>query len=183
MPLPTTASALDTENYGFLRDYIHRQSGILLDQDKHYLLEARLMPIVDELRLFLTMALCQALRTSEAPLRKRVVEAMTTHETLFFRDNTPFEAMKKELLPHLVEQRQTSKRLRIWCAAASSGQEPYSLAMLLLEAGLGDWNIEILGTDISEQILSRAREAKFMQLEVNRGFPPSFWSSIFSGKG
>jgi chemotaxis protein methyltransferase CheR len=183
MTQPTSASALDTENYGFLRDYIHRQSGILLDNDKHYLLEARLMPIVEELHLPSLVALCQELKTSEAPLRKKVVEAMTTHETLFFRDNTPFEALRKELLPQLVEQRKVARRMRIWCAAASSGQEPYSLAMLLLESGLGDWTIEILGTDLSDQVLNRAREGKYMQLEVNRGLPAQYLVKYFQREG
>jgi chemotaxis protein methyltransferase CheR len=183
MTQPTSASALDTENYGFLRDYIHRQSGILLDNDKHYLLEARLMPVVEELHLQSLMALCHALKTCEAPLRKRVVEAMTTHETLFFRDSTPFEAMKKELLPQLMEERKALRRIRIWCAAASSGQEPYSLAILLLESGFGDWIIEILGTDISEQVLSRAREGKYMQLEVNRGLPAQYLVKYFQREG
>jgi len=183
MSQPTSASALDTESYGFLRDYIHRQSGILLDDDKHYLLEARLMPVVEDLHLPSLMALCQALKSSDAPLRKRVVEAMTTHETLFFRDSTPFEALKKELLPRILHERAATRRIRIWCAAASSGQEPYSLAMLLLEAGFSGWTIEILGTDISDQILSRARGGKFMQLEVNRGLPAQYLVKYFEREG
>ncbi|MEO5922297.1 MAG: protein-glutamate O-methyltransferase CheR [Bryobacteraceae bacterium] len=183
MTQTTHASALDTESYGFLRDYIHRQSGILLDNDKHYLLEARLMPVVEELHLPSLIALCQALKQSEAPLRKKVVEAMTTHETLFFRDSTPFDAMRKELLPQLALARQTTRRLKIWCAAASSGQEPYSLAMLLLEAGFADWNIEILGTDLSEQVLNRAREGRYLQLEVNRGLPAQYLVKYFQREG
>ncbi len=183
MTQTTSASALDTESYGFLRDYIHRQSGILLDNDKHYLLEARLMPVVEELHLPSLMALCQALKQSEAPLRKKVVEAMTTHETLFFRDSVPFEAMRKELLPKLALARQSTRRIKIWCAAASSGQEPYSLAMLLLESGFGGWNIEILGTDLSEQVLNRAREGKYMQLEVNRGLPAQYLVKYFQREG
>jgi chemotaxis protein methyltransferase CheR len=183
MTQTTTATALDTENYSFLRDYIHRESGILLDNDKHYLLEARLMPVAEELHLPSLVALCQALKRPDAPLRRKVVEAMTTHETLFFRDNTPFEALKKELLPQLKLERQLGRRIKIWCAAASSGQEPYSIAMLLLEAGFGDWSIEILGTDLSEQILNRAREGKYMQLEVNRGLPAQYLVKYFQRDG
>jgi len=178
-----STSALDTESYGFLRNYIHRESGILLDNDKHYLLEVRLMPLVQESHLPSLMALCQALKRHDPSLRKKVVEAMTTHETLFFRDSTPFEAMKKELLPALMEERKLSRRIRIWCAAASSGQEPYSLAMLLLESGFADWNIEIVGTDLSDQILNRAREGRYLQLEVNRGLPVHYLVKYFQRDG
>ena len=179
----TSSSALDKDSYRFLRDYIHRESGILLDDDKHYLLEARLMPLVEESHLTSLMALCQALKRHDPPLRKSVVEAMTTHETLFFRDSIPFEAMKKELLPKLLEERKTSRRLKIWCAAASSGQEPYSLAMLLLESGFSGWNIDILGTDLSDQILKRAREGRYMQVEVNRGLPAPYLVKYFEREG
>jgi chemotaxis protein methyltransferase CheR len=178
-----SSSVLDAESYGFLRDYIHRESGILLDNDKHYLLEARLMPVVEKSHLPSLMALCQELRRNEPAMRKMVVEAMTTHETLFFRDSTPFEAMKNDLLPKLMVERKLSRRLRIWCAASSSGQEPYSLAMLLLEMGLGGWNIEILGTDLSEQILQRARTASYLQLEVNRGLPAVYLVKYFQREG
>jgi chemotaxis protein methyltransferase CheR len=156
----------------------------LLDNDKHYLLEARLMPVVAQSNLPSLMALCQALRQSVDPLlRKKVVEAMTTHETLFFRDNTPFEAMKQELLPKLIEERKFSRRINIWCAAASSGQEPYSLAMLLLEMGLRDWTIQILGTDISDQVLARAKTGRYMQLEINRGLPAAYLVKYFERDG
>lgn len=178
-----TASTLDTEHYGFLRDYIHRESGILLDNDKHYLLEARLLPVAEELQLTSLVALCQALTRPDASLRKRVVEAMTTHETLFFRDGTPFDALRKELLPRLKVERQLNGRIKIWCAASSSGQEPYSVAMLLLESGFAEWNIEILGTDLSEQVLARAREGKYMQLEINRGLPAPYLVKYFERDG
>jgi chemotaxis protein methyltransferase CheR len=181
--LSANASVLDSEGYEFLRGYIHRESGILLDNDKRYLLEARLMPIVEDSQLTSLMALCAALQRHDPALRKKVVEAMTTHETLFFRDATPFDAMKKDLLPKLLLERKATRRIRIWCAAASSGQEPYSLAMLLLECGFSDWTIEILATDISEQILRRAREGKYMQLEVNRGLPASYMVKYFQRDG
>jgi chemotaxis protein methyltransferase CheR len=141
------------------------------------------MPVAEELHLSSLLALCEALKHPDAPLRKRVVEAMTTHETLFFRDGTPFDALKKELLPQLKEENKLSRRIKIWCAAASSGQEPYSLAMLLLECGFADWNIEILATDLSEQVLKRAREGKYMQLEVNRGLPAPYLVKYFERDG
>ena len=164
-----STTTLATEDYQFLKDYIHRESGILLDDDKHYLLTARLTPVIELLHMESLTALARALRGSSNPqLRKKVVEAMTTHETLFFRDASPFEALKSTILPQLIKLRETSRTIRIWSAAASSGQEPYSLAMTLLEMGLEDWNLQITGTDISEQILSRAREGRYLQIEVNR---------------
>lgn len=184
MPDNTTTSPIRADNYRFLTDYIYRESGIVLDDDKHYLIEARLLPIVQQSQLASLDALCAALRNNgDPPLQKKVVEAMTTHETLFFRDMAPFDALKTEVLPPLIEQRKTTRKLTFWSAAASSGQEAYSLAMLLLEMGLGDWNIQILGTDLSDQILARAREARYMQIEVNRGLPASYLVKYFDRQG
>lgn len=185
MPENSATTAIRPENYLFLKEYIHRESGILLDDDKHYLVEARLSPIVRQSELASLDALCGALRNAgNAPLRKKVVEAMTTHETLFFRDIAPFDAFKNEVLPRLIEQRKSSTRkLSFWSAAASSGQEAYSLAMLLLEAGLEGWNIQILGTDLSEQILQRAREGRYPQIEVNRGLPANYLVKYFDRQG
>ncbi len=179
-----TTPAIAVENYRFLKDYIHRESGILLDDDKHYLVEARLLPVVRQSQLASLDALCAALRNNgDLSLRRKVVEAMTTHETLFFRDIAPFDALKTQILPALIEQRKSARKLAFWSAAASSGQEAYSLAMLLLEMGLAGWNMQILGTDISEQILARAREGRYMQLEVNRGLPANYLVKYFERTG
>ncbi|HSR08461.1 MAG TPA: protein-glutamate O-methyltransferase CheR [Bryobacteraceae bacterium] len=184
MPEITTASPIRADNYRFLRDYIYRESGIVLDDDKHYLIEARLLPIVQQTQLASLDALCSALRNNgDPPLQKKVVEAMTTHETLFFRDMAPFDALKTEVLPPLIELRKATRKLTFWSAAASSGQEAYSLAMLLLEMGLEGWNIQILGTDLSEQILARAREGRYMQIEVNRGLPATSLVKYFDRRG
>ena len=180
----TTTAPIRAENYRFLTEYIYRESGIVLDDDKHYLIEARLLPVVQQSHLASLDALCAVLRNNgDAPLQKKVVEAMTTHETLFFRDVAPFDALRTEVLPPLIEQRKDTRKLTFWSAAASSGQEAYSLAMLLLEMGLGDWNIQILGTDLSDQILARAREARYMQIEVNRGLPASYLVKYFDRQG
>ena len=180
----TTASPILAENYRFLKDYIYRESGIVLDDDKHYLLEARLLPVVQESQLSSLDALCAALRNNgDPPLQKKVVEAMTTHETLFFRDIAPFDALKTSVLPPLIEQRKTTRKISFWSAAASSGQEAYSLAMLLLEIGLSGWNLQILGTDLSEQILERARGGRYMQIEVNRGLPAGLLIKYFRRGG
>jgi chemotaxis protein methyltransferase CheR len=184
MPTGSNVNTIQTDNYEFLKNYIHRESGIMLDNDKHYLLEARLLPIVQQSQLASLDALCTALRSNGEPqLRKKIVEAMTTHETLFFRDVAPFDALKTEVLPALIEQRRATRKLSFWSAAASSGQEAYSLAMLLLEMGLESWNIQILGTDLSEQILDRAREGRYMQIEVNRGLPANYMVKYFERQG
>lgn len=183
MPENTTASTIPAETFQFLVDYIYRESGIVLSDDKQYLVEARLMPVARQLHLASLEALCAALRNSDPPLQKKVVEAMTTHETLFFRDAAPFDALRTEILPPLIAQRKNTRKLTFWSAAASSGQEAYSLAMLLLEMGLEGWNIQILGTDLSLQILERARAGRYIQIEVNRGLPVSHLLKYFDRQG
>ncbi len=116
-------------------------------------------------------------------LRRRIAESMTTHETTFFRDPAVFEMLRAELLPELARERQASHELQIWSAACSSGQEPYSLAMLLFEAGYGSWKLDILGTDLSSRILARATAGRFPQLEVNRGLPAHLLVKYFRREG
>ena len=129
----TTEATLSPENYAFLQQYILRESGISLGSDKLYLLKSRLQPLLEQERMKTLDDLCDRLRkTPPEGLRRKVVESMTTHETLFFRDPAMFDMLRQELIPELVAARQSARTLRIWCAAASSGQEPYSLAMMLL---------------------------------------------------
>jgi chemotaxis protein methyltransferase CheR len=176
---------ISPESYKFLQDYVYRESGIVLEDDKHYLLQARLMPILKKDQLKTIDDICDRLRTGNADLRQRVVEAMTTNETLFFRDPAVFDALKATIIPGLMKARESTKRLSFWSAAASSGQEAYSLAILLLEMGLPaqGWNIQIMGTDLSNQILDRARQARYMQIEVNRGLPAPYLVRYFSKQG
>jgi chemotaxis protein methyltransferase CheR len=177
-------AVLSPENYGFLQDYIQRESGIALGNDKLYLLKSRLQPLIEEERLGSMDELCRRLRNAPPEaLRRKVVESMTTHETLFFRDAAVFDMLRHELLPEFARERQAIRTLRIWCAACSSGQEPYSLAMLLLELGMGDWNIQILGTDLSKQILERAARGRYLQIEVNRGLPAALLVKYFQRAG
>ncbi len=184
MPETISSASLGADNYVFLTDYIHKESGIVLDESKRYLIESRLLPIVRQSQLDSLDGLCAVLRTrGNVKIQRQVVEAMTTHETLFFRDVAPFDALRTEILPALIEQRKVFRTLRLWSAAASSGQEAYSLAMLLLEMGLEGWNIQILGTDLSESILERAREGKYKQNEVNRGLPAHYLVKYFDRKG
>jgi len=191
MPLaPTTppsaapSAEIRPESYKFLQEYVYRESGIVLDGDKHYLLEARLTPILRQRRLTSLNDLCALLQaTTDAPLKRQVVEAMTTHETFFFRDTTQYDALRTTVLPELVKLRQDTKKLAFWSAASSFGQEAYSLAILLREMGLGDWRIQILGTDLSTQAVERARSGKYLQIEVNRGLPATHLVKYFTRTG
>ena len=142
------------------------------------------MPIVKKNELGSLNDLCALLKAVNGlPLRQQVVEAMTTNETLFFRDATVFEALQKTVLPELIEARKTVRILNFWSAAASSGQEAYSLAIMLVEMGLGAWKIRILGTDLNNQILDRARAGRYLQIEVNRGLPAKYLVKYFHRVG
>jgi chemotaxis protein methyltransferase CheR len=181
MRIETPAYDIPVEDYRYLQEYVYKESGIVLDADKHYLLEARLTPILRKEGLGTIPDLCNLLRNVSRPLlRRQVVEAMTTNETLFFRELPQYEALRKIVLPRLVEERVVTRRLSFWSAAASSGQEAYSLAMMLLDMGLGDWNIQILGTDLNESVLERARQGRYLQLEVNRGLPVPYLLKYFN---
>lgn len=188
MSTPVTSQqkdyGLSPENVLFLREYIERESGIVLGEGKEYLLHSRLSPIAEQSSLPSVNDLCVKLRgSSHLPLRRAVVEAITTHETLFFRDMPVFECLRTAILPAIAERRAAAKAIRIWSAGCSSGQEAYSLAMMLLEAGYGDWNIQIVGTDLSSQIVERAGSGKFLQLEVNRGLPAALLVKYFQRAG
>jgi len=172
MASQTSIPDIHPDNYRFLQEHVYSNVGIVLEQDKHYLFESRLAPIVRDLGLGSINDLCALIRaTSGTEAGRQVVEAMTTNETYFFRDPAHYEAIWTVLLPQLREERRDTKKLRFWSAAASTGQEAYSLAMLLLEVALGEWNIQILGTDFSEKVVERARLGKYQQIEVNRGLP------------
>lgn len=184
-PAPAAAeAALDSGNYRFLQEYVYRESGIVLDQDKHYLIEARLMPIVTRERLGSLNDLCALLRgVSGTAVKQQVVDSMTTNETQFFREMPHYDALRTEVIPRLVEQRQGLRRMSFWSAASSTGQEAYSLAIMLIEMGLANWNIQILGTDLSTQVLERARAGQFHQIEVNRGLPGQYLVKYFARVG
>src|ERR1022692_3602778 len=184
MQSQTSISEIHSENYRFLQRHVYSQAGIVLEEDKHYLFESRLTPIVRQLGLGSINDLCALIQaTRESEVGRRVVEAMTTNETYFFRDPAHYEAIRTVLLPRLKEGRRDTRKLRFWSAAASTGQEAYSLAMLLLEDALSDWNIQILGTDFSSQVLERARSGKYQQIEVNRGLPAALLVKYFRRSG
>ncbi|RCK43444.1 chemotaxis protein CheR [Thalassospira profundimaris] len=164
---------LKPEDFDFVSKLIKSRSGLVLTQDKFYLLESRLMPIARKRGLKDLGELIGALRGMDRTLIEDVVEAMTTNESFFFRDTKPFDQFRHVVLPHMIKARASKRHLRIWCAAASSGQEPYSLAMILQDfaSQLAGWRIEIIGTDISREILNKARAGLYSQFEVQRGLP------------
>ncbi len=180
----TPVAEIQSDNYRFLQQHVYSQAGIVLEHDKHYLFESRLAPIVRQLGLGSINDLCALLQaTRDQGVGRQVVEAMTTNETYFFRDPAHYEAIRTVLLPRLKEERRDTKRLRFWSAASSTGQEPYSLAMLLLGCGLSDWSIQILGTDFCSQVLERAQAGKYQQIEVNRGLPAPYLVKHFRRAG
>ena len=158
----------------YLRQVVSSRSGNVLTQEQGYLLESRLSPVAQTAGLKDVVALVAELRKSNAStLHERVSEAMTINETSFFRDMHPFQAMRESILPALIESRKATKQLSIWCAASSCGQEPYSLAILIREhfPQLADWNVRIVGTDLSDEMLAKARLGRYTQFEVGRGLP------------
>jgi chemotaxis protein methyltransferase CheR len=163
---------IHAENYRFLQEHVYSQAGIVLGEDKHYLFENRLEPILRQLGLSSINDLCAILKaTSDTEAGRRVAEAMTTNETYFFRDPAHYDAIRTVLLPRLREDRRDTRKLRFWSAAASTGQEAYSLAMLLEDDVSKGWNVQILGTDFSSAVVERARSGRYQQIEVNRGLP------------
>lgn len=165
---------IQTANLVHLRDLVRKRAAIVLESDKDYLVEARLAPLARSEGFASIDELIVATRQPNAAvLTHKIVEAMTTNETSFFRDVHPWEALKTVILPPLVAARAATKRLRIWCAAASTGQEPYTIAMTIREhfPQLATWDVQILGTDINRTVLDRARSGTYKQLEVNRGLP------------
>jgi chemotaxis protein methyltransferase CheR len=171
--------------YDFLRRSLKEQSGLVLSADKQYLVESRLLPIARKAGFVSLSALVAALRRGDESLMMTVVEAMTTNETFFFRDKAPFENFRTAILPVLLAARRASRHIRIWSAAASTGQEPYSLAMILRELGdtLDGWHIEIVATDLSGVVLQKAQAGIYSQFEVQRGLPIAFLIKYFSKVG
>ncbi|MDX2055097.1 MAG: protein-glutamate O-methyltransferase CheR [Polyangiaceae bacterium] len=177
---------MDADTLHFVRDLVRRRSAIVLDHGKEYLIEARLGPVARDEGYDSIGALVGALKTMPfGDLHGKVIEAMTTNETSFFRDVHPFEALRQIVLPEVLAKRRTSRRLNIWCGASSTGQEPYTIAMVLREyfPELVDWQVKIIATDLSIAVLERAREGRYRQLEVNRGLPAHFLLRYFDRIG
>lgn len=177
---------LERKEFEFIRSFLQKRSAILLDEEKQYLVESRLLPLARREGYSGISELVKKMQSGIADgLHQKVVEAMTTHETSFYRDSRPFDALRRVVLPELIAAQSSQRRLRIWCAACSSGQEPYSIAMLIRESfpQLQNWDVSILATDISMQILEKARDAVFSQLDVNRGLPSTYVLKYFDRQG
>jgi chemotaxis protein methyltransferase CheR len=159
-------------DYEFLRKVLKERSGLDLSSDKQYLVESRLIPLARRVGLSGISELVQKIKSGADPLTSEVVEAMTTNETFFFRDKIPFDHLRQTVLPELVQARVNRRSLRIWCAASSTGQEPYSIAMCVKEfAALAGWRVEIIATDLSQAVLEKSKAGIFSQFEVQRGLP------------
>jgi chemotaxis protein methyltransferase CheR len=179
-------NALAPTDFTFVQTLVRQQSAIDLGPDKVYLVQSRLEPLARQQGYpSLADMLEEARRPGAIELGRRIVEALTTNETSFFRDVKPFEALRKIVLPDMFQRRRTQRQLRIWSAACSTGQEAYSIAMLLRQdfATYLNWNIQILGTDLSREVVDRARVARYSQLEVNRGLPVRLLTLYFEQVG
>jgi chemotaxis protein methyltransferase CheR len=173
-------------DYEYLRKLLKQRSGLDLSADKQYLVESRLVPLARRVDLAGIAELVQKMKGGGAEaLTADVVEAMTTNETFFFRDKIPFDHLRETVLPALTQARANRRSLRIWSAASSTGQEPYSIAMLLKEAGqlLAGWRIEIVATDLSQSVLEKSKAGLFSQFEVQRGLPIQLLVKYFTQVG
>jgi chemotaxis protein methyltransferase CheR len=174
------------EEFAYICKLVHERTAIVLEPGKEYLVETRLTPLLQEQRLHSLGELVLRLKTQPYDgLAVRVAEAMTTNETLFFRDHQPFEALRKFVLPDLIQKRREQRRLNIWCAACATGQEPYSVALLLREhfPELASWSLTLLATDLSREVLERAKAGRFSQIEVHRGLPAPLLVKYFRQQG
>lgn len=168
-----------------IRALLKERAAIVIEPGQEYLVESRLEPIVRARGYRNVDELCQRLRTDGPELTRELIEAMTTNETSFFRDHHPFQTLQEVVLPDLIAKRAEKRRLDIWCAASSTGQEPYSIAILLREhfPELASWNVNILATDLSSSVLARARCGRYRQIDVNRGMSAKYLVKYFKRDG
>lgn len=177
---------MNITDFDIYKDLLKEKSGLELSQDKSYLIESRLNPVAKKWGYEDIGGMTKALRAMPSKdLINDIVEAMTTNETSFFRDTRPFDIFKDTVLPYYREKQGANKHLRIWCAAASSGQEPYTIAMILKEeaAKMPGWQFSITATDISNEILDQAKEGVYSQFEVQRGLPIMLLMKYFKQDG
>jgi chemotaxis protein methyltransferase CheR len=171
--------------YEYLRKILRDNSGLDLSADKQYLIESRLLPLLRKAGLSDISELVAKMKVGSVPLTTQVVEAMTTNETFFFRDKVPFDHFRASVMPEILQARAGRKSVRIWCAAGSTGQEPYSLAICLKEmsAALAGWRVEIIATDLSQEVLEKAKAGIYSQFEVQRGLPIQMLVKYFKQTG
>jgi chemotaxis protein methyltransferase CheR len=172
-------------DYEYLRKLLKDQSGLDLSADKQYLIESRLVPLSRKAGLAGIPELVQKMKAGSASLVAQVVEAMTTNETFFFRDKIPFDHFRQSIMPEILKARTVRKSVRVWCAAGSTGQEPYSLAMCLkeMESQLAGWRVEIIATDLSQEVLEKSKTGLYSQFEVQRGLPIQMLVKYFKQNG
>ncbi|RZS91389.1 chemotaxis protein methyltransferase CheR [Motilibacter rhizosphaerae] len=172
-PAGRPASNLSPAAFDWVRELVYREAAIVLEPGKEYLVESRLLPLSRQAGKDSVTAYVEGLRFGrDARESARVVDALTTNETSWFRDGSPFRALQDQLVPEVLASGRPDRTLRIWSAACSSGQEPYTVAMSVSDAvRAAGWRLEILATDISEEMLARAKAGRYSQLEVNRGLP------------
>jgi chemotaxis protein methyltransferase CheR len=172
-------------DYEYLRKFLKDSSGLDLSADKHYLIESRLLPIARKAGLPGISELVQKLKAGSTAIANQVIEAMTTNETFFFRDKVPFDHFRDAIMPEMLQARAARRSVRIWCAAGSTGQEPYSLAMCLKEmsAALAGWRVEILATDLSLEVIEKSKAGLYSQFEVQRGLPIQMLVKYFKQTG
>jgi len=172
-------------DYEYLRKLLKDHSGLDLSADKQYLIESRLLPLSRKSGLAGISELVQKMKAGSPSLVAQVVEAMTTNETFFFRDKVPFDHFRDSIVPEVLKARAARRSIRIWCAAGSTGQEPYSLAMCLKEmsAALAGWRVEIIATDLSQEVLEKSKAGIYSQFEVQRGLPIQLLVKYFKQNG
>lgn len=174
---------ISSSDFDYLRQLIHNHSAVVLDGDKTYLAELHLQSIAESAGFATISSFINYLKYQPfSHLHTQTIEALVTNETSFFRDHAPFEALKKYVLPELIQRRRIERSLNIWCAACSNGQEPYSIAMLIREHFplLADWSVKIMASDFSSKVLARARQGRYNQLEIKRGLPQQLQAKYFS---
>ena len=176
-----------TSDLEYFRSYVYREAGIVLDKHKNYLIQQRIEPILKEFKFRTFTDLCISLRSGNLPLKNKVITEITTHETSFFRDFHPFDFLKREIFPELVEKKRNGK-IGIWCAASSTGQEVFTMAMCVMEfcktkASVKPTQFEIFASDISDEVVKKAKSGVFSKLEINRGLPPNLLKEYFEDCG
>lgn len=178
---------LTADNFKFIQAFAKDTAAIILEPGKEYLVDTRLSPLAKQAGFKNLDDFLNQLRMNRTAtlFHEQVIDALTTNETSFFRDFYPFETLRQDVLPALIEQRASMKRLKIWSAASSTGQELYTIGMVVREyfPALKDWNVSILGTDLSPTVLAQAKEGSYSQLEVNRGLPAGLLLKYFSKIG
>jgi chemotaxis protein methyltransferase CheR len=175
---------LSAADFSFVSALVRREAAIVLAPGKEYLVEARLIPVARQVgAASVAEFLADMQRRPSADNQRRIIDALTTNETSWFRDREPFTALTDVVLPELVRSRGTNRKVRLWSAASSSGQEAYSLAITLQENLPAGWAYEIMGSDISTEMIKRAETAEYSQVEVNRGLPAAQLVQYFERAG